>query len=97
MAQYGKTSPYSNTKYTVTGELDILDIRPVPEEDDDILYTIEPQYSFRPDLLAFDLYDTSKLWWVFAQRNMEVIKDPVFETDWLLACVKEPLPSPSWI
>ena len=44
-----------------------------------MLYTIEPQYSRRPDLLAFDLYQSPKLWWVFAQRNMDTIKDPVFD------------------
>jgi hypothetical protein len=25
------------------------------------------------------LYGTSKLWWVFAQRNLDVIQDPVFD------------------
>ena len=79
MANYGKTSPYGNTKLTSTGELGIFSIRPVPAEDDDILYTIEPQYSHRPDLLAYDLYNTPKLWWVFAQRNMDIIKDPLFD------------------
>jgi hypothetical protein len=79
MANYGKTSPYGNTKLTTSGELGFFSIRPVPAEDDDILYTIEPQYSHRPDLLAYDLYNTSKLWWVFAQRNMDTIKDPVFD------------------
>ena len=79
MANYGKTSPYGNTKLTTSGELGFFSIRPVPAEDDDILYTIEPQYSHRPDLLAYDLYNTSKLWWVFAQRNMDIIKDPVFD------------------
>jgi hypothetical protein len=54
-------------------------IRPVPAEADDFLYTIESQYENRPDLLAFDLYGDAKLWWVFVQRNMEVIKDPIFD------------------
>ena len=44
MAQYGKTSPWGNTDFTETGELDLLRIRPVPAEDDDILYMIEPQW-----------------------------------------------------
>ena len=79
MASYVKSSPYSNTEITETGELDILKIRSVPADDDDFLYTIEAQYNFRPDLLAHDLYGTSKLWWVFAQRNMDVLKDPVFD------------------
>ena len=79
MAQYGKTSPWGNTDFTESGELDLLKIRPVPAEDDDILYTIEPQFTYRPDLLAYALYDNSKLWWVFAQRNLDVLKDPVFD------------------
>ena len=36
-------------------------------------------YNYRPDLLAFDLYNDSGLWWVFAQRNPSVIQDPVFD------------------
>ena len=92
MANYGKTSPYGNTKLTTSGELGFFSIRPVPAEDDDILYTIEPQYSHRPDLLAYDLYNTSKLWWVFAQRNMDIIKDPVFD---FVAGTKIYLPDPT--
>jgi hypothetical protein len=79
MAMYLKTSPYGNTPVNISGELGILVIRPVPEEDDDILYEIEPQYKYRPDLLSYDLYGTPKLWWVFAQRNIDVLKDPVFD------------------
>jgi hypothetical protein len=81
MASYNKTSPWFNTKITPGGTLDLLSIRPVPAEDDDILYEIEPQYNHRPDLLAFDLYGTSKLWWVFSQRNMDTIKDPVYDME----------------
>jgi len=40
---------------------------------------IQPQYTYRPDLLSYDLYGTSKLWWVFAVRNIDTIKDPVFD------------------
>jgi hypothetical protein len=59
--------------------LDILSIRPVAAEEDDFLYKIEAQYTHRPDLLAYDLYGTSKLWWVFIQRNMDVLQDPVYD------------------
>jgi len=79
MASYTKTSPYATTTVTASGELDLLKIRPVPADDDDFLYTVEAQYNNRPDLLAFDLYGTPKLWWVFAQRNLDVLKDPVFD------------------
>ena len=76
---YAKTSPWNKTTVTESGELGILEIVPIPAEDDDLLYEIEPQYNHRPDLLAYDLYGTAKLWWVFAQRNMDLIKDPVFD------------------
>jgi hypothetical protein len=78
MATYSKSSPYSTTKENNL-YLELLNIRPVPAEDDDYLYTIESQYTNRPDLLAFDLYGDAKLWWVFTQRNMEIIKDPIFD------------------
>jgi hypothetical protein len=51
----------------------------VPADDDDYLYEVEAQYNFRPDLLSYDLYGTPKLWWVFAQRNLDILKDPVFD------------------
>ena len=52
-----------------------------PAEADDVLYEVAPQYNHRPDLLAYDLYGSPKLWWVFAQRNMNTIKDPVFDLE----------------
>jgi len=79
MARYDNTSPWNKTKIKNGQYLDVLSIRPVPAENDDILYEIEPQYNQRPDLLAYDLYGTHKLWWVFAQRNMNVLKDPVYD------------------
>jgi hypothetical protein len=81
MASYTSTSPWHKTK-TVKGQyLDVLTIRPVPAESDDVLYTIEVQYTHRPDLLAYDLYGDKNLWWVFAQRNMNVIKDPIYDIE----------------
>ena len=78
MAKYSTTSPWFNTQFT-NGYLDILTIRPVSAEPDDFLYTIESQYTYRPDLLAYDVYGSAKLWWVFVQRNMSVIKDPIYD------------------
>jgi hypothetical protein len=79
MAQYESTSPWNKTNVIQGQYLDLLTIRPVPAEPDDILYTVQTQYTYRPDLLAYDLYGSEKLWWVFAQRNMDVIKDPVYD------------------
>lgn len=78
MAKYRATSPYYNTRQN-SFYLELLEIRPVPAEDDDFLYTIENQYRHRPDLLAYDIYGSPKLWWVFVQRNMKVIKDPIYD------------------
>ena len=73
------SSPYSKTSFQPNGALDVLTIRPVPAYTDDPLYTIEPQYTHRPDLLAHDMYGSHKLWWVFAQRNLDIIEDPVYD------------------
>jgi hypothetical protein len=51
--------------------------RPVSKLPDDVLYEIDSVYQFRPDLLAADLYGTSSLWWVFAQRNPNTLVDPL--------------------
>ncbi len=86
---YENNSPWFNTSVVNNEYLDILTIRPIPISDDDILYEVQPQYTYRPDLLAFDLYGTKNLWWVFAQRNIDLLKDPVYD---LVAGVKIFLP-----
>lgn len=78
MAIYATSSPWANTRQNSL-YLELLDIRPVPAETDDYRYVIENQYRHRPDLLAFDLYGNAKLWWVFVQRNMSVLKDPIYD------------------
>jgi hypothetical protein len=92
MATYGSTSPYASTSIKNGQYLDVFQIRPVPAQSDDVLYNVQPQYTHRPDLLAYDLYGTSKLWWVFAQRNMDILKDPVFD---LIPGINIFLPRPS--
>lgn len=78
MANYKNTSPWYKTPIK-QNYLDILKIRAVSAEKDDFLYTIEPQYTYRPDLLAFDVYGDAALWWVFIQRNLDVLQDPIFD------------------
>jgi|TARA_B110000503_G_scaffold86810_1_gene132069 hypothetical protein len=72
-------SPYGNTPVTRSGYLDILKPRAVPVAGDDVIYEVTTAYTYRPDLLAHDLYGSKELWWVFAQRNPDVLKDPVFD------------------
>ena len=77
-ATYDATSPYYTTGYSQFF-LDVMVNRPVPKAPDDILFTINTTFQYRPDLLAFDLYGNAELWWVFAVRNPNVLKDPVFD------------------
>lgn len=88
MITYNSTSPYFATP-EVNGYLDVIEFRNIPAETDDILFEITPGYQYRPDLLAYDLYDDVGLWWVFAVRNKSVIKDPVYD---IVAGVKIYLP-----
>jgi hypothetical protein len=78
MAEYSRSSPWANTNQN-NFYLELLTIRPVPAEADDYKYVIENQYKHRPDLLAYDLYENAKLWWIFVQRNMNVLKDPIYD------------------
>ena len=78
MATYSPTSPYFKTS-EVGNYLDVLNPRTITAEGDDQIYTIERTYAYRPDLLAFDLYGTPRLWWVFVQRNPDQIEDPIYD------------------
>ena len=75
MAQYDATSPYFETGYSQFF-LDVMVNRPIPKEDDDRTFVINLTYQYRPDLLAFDLYGTGALWWVFYQRNPNTLQAP---------------------
>jgi hypothetical protein len=75
MSTYTTSSPYYNTGYTQF-YLDVMVNRPIPRETDDVQFTITQTYQYRPDLLAFDLYGNSALWWVFYQRNPNTLTAP---------------------
>lgn len=72
-------SQYSKTKITPGGYLDILKPVAIPASPADVEFVITPAYEHRPDLLAHDMYGNRKLWWVFAQRNLDVLIDPVYD------------------
>ena len=75
MAQYDATSPYYETGYSQFF-LETMVNRPIPKENDDLTFTINITYQYRPDLLAFDLYGNAGLWWVFYQRNPNTLQAP---------------------
>ena len=75
MSNYDATSPYYTTGYSQFF-LDVMVNRPFPKESDDILFTLNQTYQNRPDLLAHDLYNDARLWWVFYQRNPNTLTKP---------------------
>ena len=75
MATYNATSPYVTTGYSQFF-LDTMVNRPIPKQSDDLLFVINQTYQYRPDLLAFDLYQNGGLWWVFYQRNPNTLTKP---------------------
>ena len=76
---YPATSPYYFTGVVNNKFLDVMVNRPIPMQPSDIYWTITSVYEYRPDLLAYDLYSDSRLWWVFASRNPNRLKDPYFD------------------
>ena len=77
-ATYSNNSPWFTTQMN-QDYLDTLSIRPVSAEPDDILWSIDAKFAYRPDLLAYALYGDPALWWVFIQRNLDVLQDPIFD------------------
>lgn len=75
---YSRTSPYYGTQ-TWGKFLDTWTSKTIKADISDAVYQIDVIYNKRPDLLANDLYQDSSLWWVFAVRNPDVLKDPLFD------------------
>jgi hypothetical protein len=78
MAKYSINSPYYKTS-DAAGYLDVMTFRDIPAKIDDELFEVTTTYAYRPDLLSNYLYKTPELWWVFAMRNQDIIKDPVYD------------------
>lgn len=76
---YPASSPYNVTDIVNGKFLDVMINRPIPMQPSDVYWEITTAYEYRPDLLAYDTYGDAKLWWVFAQRNPNRLKDPYFD------------------
>lgn len=77
--QYSKFSPYAKTSMVNGVFMDVMTPRPIPKNPDDVIFRINATYKHRPDLLAYDLYGDTGYWWVFAARNPNTIRDPIFD------------------
>tara|TARA_A200000159_G_scaffold164882_1_gene197050 strand:+ start:1404 stop:1697 length:294 start_codon:yes stop_codon:yes gene_type:complete len=74
---YDPTSPWKKTAVIKNKVLDVQNPVYLQKSALDETYTIPQNYNLRPDLCSYDLYGTSKYWWVFAKRNPDTIQDPI--------------------
>jgi hypothetical protein len=78
--QYGADSTYKNTEIVDNKYLDVMEpiISDITAYD---LYslTLDARHDERPDLLAYDLFSNANLWWIFAEFNQDLLKDPIID------------------
>jgi|TARA_B110000495_G_scaffold186757_1_gene185554 hypothetical protein len=74
---YKQNSPWSRTSIIEDTILDVLKKRFIFKDPYDEEYIIPQQFDERPDLCSYELYGTAKYWWIFAQRNPDIILDPI--------------------
>lgn len=75
---YSAQSPYYDTRQTSWYLLPI-ELRIITPDLSDTVFSITGKYVNRPDLLSNDLYTSPAYWWVFMVRNMDVIRDPIWD------------------
>ena len=77
MARYNKQSFVTTTQLIGNKFLDVNTIPKVPASIYDEDFVITQEFDQRPDLLAYKLYESSRLWWVFSMRILDKLKDPI--------------------
>lgn len=75
---YRSESPYVDTEQTNWYLLPIT-LREIKPDNTDTHQEISTKYQNRPDLMSYDLYGTPAYWWIFMVRNMDVIRDPIWD------------------
>jgi hypothetical protein len=75
---YPVNSPYSATPQ-LSWRLGRYQHRAIAPAPTDTRRVLTSRYHHRPDILAFDIYGTPELWWVFMLRNMNLIRDPIYD------------------
>ena len=73
----------SNSHLAITDQnnvyLDVYEPRAIPITGDEFEYTLQYKHRYRPDLLSYELYKTSKFWWVFKIANPDKIDHPIWD------------------
>jgi hypothetical protein len=91
---FPSTSPYFTTGQTswYTGPINFRAIP--PDTNDSFIPSLDKKYENRPDRLSQDLYNTPAYWWVFMVRNMDTIRDPIWD---MVAGISIYVPSASYL
>jgi len=80
MTKYRTDSLYRNTEVVNSKYLDVLSIDNIDIKNTSTkTITLEAKHNERPDLLAYELYGNSKLWWTFALFNQDTLQDPIID------------------
>ena len=75
---FSAASPYALTPQS-NWSIGLYNHRSISPDGSDRLFAIDPKYNNRPDLHAYDLYGDAELYWVFMVRNMNLIRDPLWD------------------
>jgi hypothetical protein len=75
--KYGSKSFLKNTGFRKFF-LDVSNLPKVPLTNGDIIQ-VPPECENRIDLFSYQQYGTSRLWWVIALANADIIKDPTWD------------------
>lgn len=75
---YPASSPYADTGQT-NWYLGPIKLRTIAASPNDTAIAIAAKYDTRPDLMSNDFYGTPAYWWVFMVRNLDLIRDPIWD------------------
>lgn len=77
MAKFHSDNSFYKNTPTKDFYLNVWEPRTILPSADDVSFTIDAKYNQRIDLLSYDVYGTSELWWALYVRNLNVLNDPI--------------------
>lgn len=78
MSEFNKYSLYSKTN-TTNYYRDYYNPITIPLSDSDIYIIVTGEYANKPCKLAYDMFGSARLSWVFGYFNPNQISDPIFD------------------
>jgi hypothetical protein len=80
MANFSNYSLYSNTSNDGVYR-DYYEPVSLEADDSDYYILVTSEYNHKPGKLAYDLYGSERLGWVFSYYNRDKINDPIFDLE----------------